>query len=71
MTLAEHKSAAKLALESLIAQCTREITNLERFDDARCLVATADIWSSHERAQEAAEMLAIAFEMDNVSEVAE
>jgi hypothetical protein len=71
MTLAEHKTAARLALESLIAQCSREIRNLERFDDARCLIATADIWSSHERAQEAAETLAIAFEMEHVSEVAE
>lgn len=52
MTLAEHKAAAKLALESLIAQCQREIRNLERFEDDRCLIATYDIARSFEQVME-------------------
>lgn len=61
MTLAEHKAAAKLALESLIAQCQREIRNLERFDDDRCLIATYDIARSFEQAMEDATELENAY----------
>ena len=68
MTLAEHKTAAKLALESLIAQCHREIRNLERFEDARCLIATADIWRTHERVQETADELTVAFDVEQLGE---
>jgi hypothetical protein len=51
------KLPAKHALESLIAQCQREIRNLERFEDARALVATFDLKTAFERAIEAADAL--------------
>lgn len=69
MTLAEHKTAARLALESLVAQCQREIRNLERFDDARCLIATADLWRSYNQVEQDAYELAEVFaETQEVSE---
>ena len=68
MTLAEHKQQAKFALESLIAQCYDEIRNLERFEDDRCLVATADIFRSHERVQETADDLMIAFDIERAAQ---
>lgn len=51
------KDATKSALESLIAQCNREIANLERFNDSRMLVATFDLQMSYERAIAAADAL--------------
>lgn len=68
MTIEEHKKAVRLAFDSLILQCSRELRNLDRFDDARMLVATADIWSAHERAQEAAELLQIAYDMEQAAQ---
>ncbi len=41
--IAERKADAKLALQSLILQCQREIRNLDRFEDRRMLIATADL----------------------------
>jgi hypothetical protein len=64
-TIAERKAAAKLALESLIAQCQCEIYNLhERFDDRdpRSLVATGDIQNSVELVMDAAADLEQAFD---------
>ena len=57
MTLAEQKNLDKLALESLVAQCQREVVNLERFEDERCLVATADLASKFADAINAADAL--------------
>ncbi len=59
------KTKAKLALESLIAQCVRELRNLEQFSDKRMLIATADLAYHHAVVMEAAEDLEDAFEEAN------
>ncbi len=58
----EQKSKAKMALESLIAQCVRELRNLEQFSDKRMLVATADLAYHYAVVVESAENLEDAFE---------
>lgn len=60
--LTDAKQAAKNALESLIAQCYDEIRNLERFEDNRMLIATADVQSAYDRMLERAEELENAFQ---------
>jgi len=55
MTLADSKLQAKAALESLIAQCQRELQNMERFDDDRQTVATYDLQVRFNYAVDAAE----------------
>ena len=59
--LAKQKVAAKAALESLIGQCYDEIRNIERFDDFRLLIATADIESSVQCVMDAADALEEAY----------
>jgi len=55
------KTKAKMALESLIAQCYREIRNLEQFSDKRMLIATADLAYHYAVVMEAAEDLEDAY----------
>ncbi len=59
------KTKAKMALESLIAQCVRELRNLEQFSDKRMLIATADLAYHYAVVVEAAEDLEDAFEEAN------
>lgn len=60
--LDDAKQAAQFALESLIRQCNRELSNLERFDDERMILATADIQSSVDNVMERADELESAYE---------
>jgi len=55
------KLAAKQELESMIAQCQRELRNLERFEDERMLIATADVQRHWEQLDARAEELEEAF----------
>ena len=57
MDLATAKNTVKLEIESLIDQCHREIRNLERYEDKRMLVATADMQFHFERVIDASEEL--------------
>lgn len=69
-TLADARQAAKLALESLIHNCQEELRNLERFEDGRMLIATADVQDSFNSMLERADELEQAFSaaQDEVTE---
>lgn len=56
------RMSARLELESLAAQCEREIRNLSRFDDKRMLVAIADLQTRFDQVDDAAGTLEEAFE---------
>lgn len=56
-----YKLSAKLALLTMIRQCQEEVTNLERFEDNRMLVATGDIHRCMEYVQNTADELENAF----------
>ena len=59
--IAERKADAKLALQSLILHCQREIRNLESFEDRRMLIATADLRRFYEFALNRADEFEDAF----------
>jgi len=52
--IAERKVDTKLQLHSLIELCWRELRNLERFSDARMLIATADLKHAYDRVEQSA-----------------
>lgn len=60
--LTEQRAKTKLELESLIAQCYSEMRNLERFEDQRMLIATADLKYHFDAVDEAACDLEEAFD---------
>lgn len=61
--LSDARSTAKLKIESLIAQCYRELRCLEEYSDERHLIATSDLRDRFESAIDAAQDLEHAFLM--------
>lgn len=71
ITLQDARLNAKLTLQSLISQCERELRNLERFEDDRQLIATADLQYHFSVAIEAADNLEDAFQEASQSKMTE